>query len=358
MKFVHTADMHFDTQFDTLSNSGNLSEIRRFEQRKIMKKIIDYCIENNVELLLISGDLYEHKFIRKSSIVYINELFKKIPNTKIFISPGNHDPYLKNSFYNNFDWNSNVYIFKDEIEKISIDDNTNIYGYGFSDFYCHNSNIEQIKLDETNKTNILIIHGSLDANNDDYKEYNSISSKALKDIGFDYVALGHIHKRYDNENKKSRIVYPGSPISMGFDELGEHGMIVGDIQKGNTEIEFIKLDEREYKEIEIDVTNMESQEEIIEKINLTPVTEDLYKIILTGYRKNEINTKTILRLVENTNIIKVKDKTKISYDIEEILKNNDIKGIFVKRMIERYKNHELNEEELEKAIELGLEALK
>ncbi|MBR3133693.1 MAG: DNA repair exonuclease [Clostridia bacterium] len=357
MKFIHTADMHFDTQFDTLAGAGNMSEIRRLEQRKIMKKIIDYCRDNSIQLLLISGDLYEHKFIRKSSINYINDLFKQIPDTKIFISPGNHDPYLQNSFYNTYKWSENVYIFKDEIEKVQIDENTNIYGFGFTDFYCHNSGIDNIVLDEPNKTNILIVHGSLDANNDEYKEYNSISSKKLKNIGFDYIALGHIHKRYDNGEKTGRVIYPGSPISMGFDELGEHGMIIGEIEKGQVKTEFIKLDEREYKEIEVDVTNMESQEEIIEEINSISYSDDLYKIILIGRRNGPINTKEILKLVENQNVIKVKDHTKLSYDIEKIIQQDDIRGKFVKNIIKRCEEESLSEEETQTAIEIGLEAL-
>ncbi len=360
MKFVHIADMHFDTEFDSLTNINNLSSKRRLEQRKILKNVIEYCRENEVQLLLISGDLYEQKFIRKSTIKYIDELFKEIPNTKIFISPGNHDPYLKNSFYNTFDWSENVYIFKDEIEKIEINEETNIYGYGFSDFYCHNSEIENIVLDEKNKTNILIVHGSLDGGNDDYKQYNPLSYKKLKNIGFDYIALGHIHKRYDNGEEKGRIVYPGSPISMGFDELGTHGMITGEIKKGKVEIEFIKLDEREYQEIEIDVTEILSNEEIIEKINMLSLKEEnLYKIILTGYRKMQINTKEILKLIEkNNNIIKIKNNTSISYNIEEIKKENNIRGIFVRRIIERGKEEGLEESEIEKAIELGLETLR
>ena len=43
-------------------------------------------------------------------------------------------------------------------------------------------------------------------------------------LNFDYVAMGHIHKTTYAQNKK--IIYPGSPISFGFDELGEHGMVV------------------------------------------------------------------------------------------------------------------------------------
>ena len=54
-------------------------------------------------------------------------------------------------------------------------------------------------------------------------QYNAINTSDLEKIGFDYVALGHIHKTNFEENKK--IIYPGSTISHGFDELGEHGMV-------------------------------------------------------------------------------------------------------------------------------------
>lgn len=65
--------------------------------------------------------------LRESTIQYINNLFKEIPNTKIFISPGNHDPYIKNSFYNDFNWNKNVKIFNSKIERCEYE-NVNIYG--------------------------------------------------------------------------------------------------------------------------------------------------------------------------------------------------------------------------------------
>ena len=104
MKFVHIADMHFDSPFTTLSDKGNLGEQRRLEQRKIFKKVIEYIKENKIEYLFISGDLYENQYVKLSTIEYINNLFKEIPETQIFISPGNHDPKLKNSYYNKFNW--------------------------------------------------------------------------------------------------------------------------------------------------------------------------------------------------------------------------------------------------------------
>ena len=134
MKFVHIADMHFDSPFVNLSDKDILGDLRRLEQRKVFKKVIEYIKQNEIEYLFISGDLYEHKYVKSSTIEYINNLAREIPSTKIFISPGNHDPYLKNSYYNKFSWNENIKIFHSEIEKIE-DDNVVIYGYGFSDFY-------------------------------------------------------------------------------------------------------------------------------------------------------------------------------------------------------------------------------
>ena len=225
MKFVHIADMHFDSPFVNLSDKEYLGDLRRLDQRKAFKKIIEYIKENNIELLFIAGDLYEQKYIKKSTIEFINNLFKEIPNTKIFISPGNHDPFIKNSYYNKFKWNQNVKIFNSKIEKIELE-NVNIYGFGFDDFYCTNCNIENLKIDDKNKINILLMHASLDAANLEEKQYNSIKTNILREKEFDYVALGHIHKLNYNTYENQKIVYPGSTISLGFDELGKHGMIV------------------------------------------------------------------------------------------------------------------------------------
>ena len=97
MKFVHIADMHFDTTFDSLKD--DLGEKRRLEQREAFSKMIEYIKTNQIPYLFISGDLYEQKYIRESTIEFINNKFKEISETSVFIAPGNHDPYLKNSYY-------------------------------------------------------------------------------------------------------------------------------------------------------------------------------------------------------------------------------------------------------------------
>ena len=360
MKFVHIADMHFDSPFINLSDREIFGDLKRLEQRKVFKKVIEYIKENKIEYLFISGDLYEHKFVKLSTIEYINNLFKEIPETRIFISPGNHDPYLKNSYYNQYTWNENVKIFTSKIEKVQTSE-ANIYGFGFYDFYCTGCGLENIEIKDKEKLNILVIHGTLNGASLEEKQYNSISKKELKEKSFDYVALGHIHKLDYNTEEKQNIVYPGSTVSLGFDELGQHGMIVGSLEKNKLDLQFVPLDESFFVEKEIDVTNIISKEELIEKINSVEIADNEFsKIILIGKRNFEIDAYELYKLIFNERIIKIKNKTKINYDLSKLENNKTLKGLFAKKMNEKLNQENISEEQkniIEKAVEIGLEAL-
>ena len=342
MKFVHIADVHLDSPFKTISDRADIGVERRLEQRNALKKVIEYIKQNNIEYLFISGDLYEQDYIRESSINFLNELFKEIPDTKIYIAPGNHDPFIKNSFYATFNWNKNVKIFTNVVQKVE-NDGVNIYGFGFNNFEMNDNQIKNIELDETEKINILITHGDLGES-----KYNYMNLQDIKNIGFDYVALGHIHKRNDTTN----IVYPGSLISFGFDELGEHGMIVGEIKEKVLNKKFVKIDDREFVEQELNVSNILSEEELIEKINNINEENKLFKIILIGYRNFPININ--LKLI-NKNIIKIKDNTKLKIDFKE--NNNTLKGIFLKKLNERKNNNLIDEKTYENILEIAQQAL-
>ena len=356
MKFVHIADIHFDTPFTLLSDRADLGEVRRLDQRKAFKKMIEYIKENEIPYLFIAGDLYDHEYVRQSTIDFINDCFKQILNTKIYITPGNHDPYLKKSYYIKYKWSENVKIFTSKVEKIETKD-FDLYGYGFEDFYLKESKIDEINIVNKEKLNILITHASLDGGYDEQRQYNTISSSKLKALGFDYIALGHIHKlNLSNENKN--IIYPGSTIALGFDELGEHGMIVGNIEKEQVKVEFLKLDEKEFREVQIDITNINEPEELLQRLEEIELDEkDLYKIILVGNRNFEINTYKLYKQIETRNVIKVKDKTKIGYDLNKIANSTTLKGIFAKEMLDKFKDENIDKETLEKAIEIGMEAL-
>lgn len=353
MKFVHIADMHFDKPF-TILEKNKLTETRRLEQRNAFNKMIEYLKENNIDYLFIAGDFYEHEYIRNSTIEYINQKFKEIENTtKVFISPGNHDPYINNSYYNKFEWNKNVKIFTN-LEKIEEQD-INIYGYGFTDFSSNEVELSQ-NLDKS-KINILLMHADLNGSTKDVGEYNPILENTLRNTEFDYIALGHIHKR-NMDNLK--MVYPGSMIAGGFDELGKHGMIEGEINTQTKEIniKFISLDDKEFVKEVFDVSNINSEEELIEKINsLTREDNKYYEYVLSGNRNINMDINKILKHIEDKNVIKLKDTSKLQYDLEKISKERSLKGIFVRELLEQIEEDNSNKEEIYRVIELGLNAM-
>ena len=65
----------------------------------------------------------------------------------------------------------------------------------------------------------------------------------------------------------------------------------------------------------------------------------------------------IKKLNSRENIVKIKDKTKVGIDIERIAEENNVRGIFVRNMLERKERENLDEDFIEKAIEIGLEVL-
>lgn len=135
--------------------------------------------------------------------------------------------------------------------------------------------------------------------------------------------------------------------------------LYGDIDEITKDIklEFIPIDDKEFIEKEINITNILSTEELIENINDKIYDENKYiKIILIGNRKMEINTNEILKNIIHQNIIKIKDKTKLEIDLEKIASQNNLKGFFIKNLLEREKENPEERELIERAIEIGLNA--
>lgn len=334
MNFVSVADVHFDIPFRRISDRAGLGRERRLDQRKAFKKVIDYVKENNVEYLFIAGDLYEQDYVQEATIAYINDLFKTIENTKIYIVPGNHDPRIKNSYYETYKFNDNVKIFTDRLEIVENDD-CDIYGYGFNNFEMSQNKLDDLQIKNKNKINVFLSHGDI------YNKsvYNPMNLNLLEEK-FDVINLGHIHKRDK--------YYSGSLISLGFDELGEHGFIYGEADE-NKKItkHFIKADDKEFIRENFDIINILSNEELIEKLNEIETRNDLYEIILIGERSFKIEID--LNLVQKS-IIKIKDETKLKE--EENINENSLYGIFVKNLKRKLENEEIDEKQYEQIIEL------
>ena len=120
----------------------------------------------------------------------------------------------------------------------------------------------------------------------------------------------------------------------------------------------IEAPNKELKEISVDITEISDKETLIEQLNNLQLEENcLYKIILIGKRKFEINIYDLYKMNLNTNIVKIKDNTKPDINVEALSKENNLKGLFVKEILQEIEKGEIDKSTLENVLEIGLDIL-
>ncbi|MDK2933412.1 MAG: repair protein SbcD/Mre11 [Clostridiales bacterium] len=360
--FIHCGDIHLDARFTATGMTDRKAKERRQELRDVFIRIIDEVIKQKAQLLLISGDLFEHEYVSRNTIEFIASQFNRISNVKVFISPGNHDPYVANSYYCTFQWPVNVHIFTNVLEGIYLQElDVVVYGVGFSGKYQYESMLGSLKNIDTAQINILLTHGTLD-NISPKCPYHPIMNSEISQYGFEYAALGHIHKM--TECSENRIVYCGSPEPLGFDEPGDHGIIVGKVSKTDIVLQFAKMNKRECITQEINISDLSTADEVEMRIKerLKTLTDDIVHIRLTGRQNREMDLDVQLmtsRLWDRCFYLKITDNTYPDYHLEELCKQYNLKGIFTRKILQEIeKNHDAQmKEKLFRALYLGLDAL-
>jgi len=371
LKFLHFSDIHLDAPFSSLGSKIAVAEQRRRELLQVFDRIIDLAIKEAVDIMLISGDLYEHEYVKKSTIHYINRKFSEIPEIKVFIVPGNHDPYIPNSYYQNFEWSKNVFILSEDRPKVFLEEyNACVYGVGFANFHEEKSLISNIEPVDPKYINLLAVHGTVDLN---FKKsrYNPMTSGELDLLGMDYIALGHFHNTLRGIGKSGNIYNPGSPEPLGFDEEGEHGVFIGKIEfvskkEKKLHVRFEKTNRRQYKSLEIKSDCFESDNRIIDRIYREAVKDEnrdnLIHITLKGYTLPgyHINAADIADAIGDSFFYAVvNDETINQYNYEDIMNEPGLKGLFVKKMLSLINKAESAKEKhlLMKSMQYGIEAL-
>ena len=363
VKILQCGDLHFDTPFKELSNS--LALVSKEELLEVFKRIIDICEKEYIDIFLLSGDIFDNFTVNKKTLNFIKSQLQRIPNIRIFISPGNHDPYNEKSFYKMIEWPKNVYIFKGKLENIFIEElETVVWGAAFNYQYVKKSLTKGVQI-KNDYINIALIHGDI-SNVEEGNEYNPITLKEIGESNIDYIALGHRHT-YSGilRERNTCYAYSGCPQGRGFDELGDKGVIIGSISKGAVDLKFIKTSKRNYYVEEIDITNSIGYEEIksiiLNSIDRYKRESNLYKIILTGELEDSFNLREEIvldKIKDDFYFVKVIDKTEIKVDYSEISKDFSVKGLFVKKLLEKLEKSNDEESEIIKmSLKLGMQCL-
>lgn len=346
VKIVHTADMHFDSPFAALPMG--VARLRKEELLGTFQRMIDFIKENNVEILLIAGDVFDSNYVSSDTLHFLKQSFAQIPDVGVFISPGNHDFLYAESPYKTVNFGANVFVFSQEFEKVTFK-GIDIYGCGFSSRYCNNSLLPSDFRHEGENPGILLMHGEIGANSD----YNPVWESLLENSLLSYAAFGHIHAYSGIQSAgKTRYAYSGTPEGRYFDEGNVCGFIYGEISEDNMALSFVPIAKRQNITLEIDVTDAGSIDAIIKKVKENISVENLYKIILYGNISEKLYIDTALlqkELSDSCLYIKIKDSTNSLYDGAE-------ESYLEKLFIDKLKGQ--NDEIALLAIKYGLEALR
>lgn len=351
IKILHTADLHLNAPVYGLP--PGLAAIRKEEQRMALANIVDMAISGGTDALLIAGDLFNSANIPVQTALFVKKCFERISNIPIFIAPGNHDYVTDISLYNNFDFGSHVYIFKDKLEFYELNDKkTRIWGCGFNSQTVKESYIKDFVCPDDDYINILVMHAEISSEG----MYNPSTVEMLGDTKFDYIALGHVHG-YNGISFKGNTAYAysGMPEGLYFDEPGEKGVIIGEVDKGHTSLKFAVTSKRENVTLNVDISGCETYDDVTKIINAeVKDSNNLYKIILTGDTGKDIYfDKNIIEL-------KLKDSAFFIKIINETKTVNDRKkgaSVLTKAFEDILSQKQLDEATFKRAMKFGLDAL-
>lgn len=345
MKFIHIADIHLGAEPEGLKEG---SKKRGKEIWESLEWIVDICEKEKMDLLLIAGDLFHRQPLQRE-LKEVNFLFSKLTKTKVVFIVGNHD-YLKlDSYYHTFAWCDNVYpLLNDHMGCVEFPElQTNVYGFSYYQKEIWENKYDRMLAPKKAKYEILLAHGG-------DEKHIPIKKDVMNSLGYDYIALGHIHK--PQVLVENRVLYAGALEPIDKNDVGPHGYVKGSITKQGVTAEFVPNAKREYVHVIVPVdetmTNGAVNESIRKKVEENG-SHNIYKFILQGFRDTDIVFD--LESIKNFgNIIEVSDETKPSYDMEKLMAKNS--GNLLGKFIESFQGYE--EESLEQlALYEGVQAL-
>lgn len=360
---MHTADLHLGSELMTVPER---SKERKQELLATFRRITQICAEESVDILLIAGDLFEGANT-DPAVVALVKAYLGQARAKVFISPGNHDYIALDSPYLEQGWPQNVTIFKGAPERKDLDElNVSVFGAGFESTYVSGSLLPGPDQADPSRINLCVVHGDL-VSSGGQSVYHPITAQQIAGSRMDYLALGHIHQRKGPERADGTVyAYPGCPEGRGFDETGEKGALIGTVRKGGAELSFRPLSVRCYFKAALDVSQvsgeLEAERLILAHLEQTygeRYREHFYRLSLTGRLPQDLFLSWAaveVALAQNLHYVALLDETALAVDYEVLANQTSIKGIFVRRMLEKIKaeKDEKEQKKLALALEYGI----
>ncbi len=371
MKILHLADLHIGK----IVHEQSMLE----DQKYMLGQIIEKIREEEVELVLISGDVYDRSVPPSDAVTVLNQFLKtliKDLNVKVCLIAGNHDSKERLNFGSEIFADEGLYIssiYNGKIDKVKFEDeygNLNVYMLPYIkpvevkqyfdekvDISSYNNAVKEIIAKEDiveKERNIIVSHQFVTAGNIEPEKSESetlyLGGTENVDVScyekFDYVALGHIHGPQKIGRDTAR--YAGTILKYSFSEVNQNkALTILDFkEKGNLNIDFLHLKPlRDMRVIKGPI------EELIKEENYSKTNrEDYIKAIITNEEQvydaigqiKKIYPNTLKLDVENSKMSK-NTNIKIS-DVDNIKKKDEVE--LFNEFYKYQNNQELNEIQL------------
>ncbi len=277
MRILHTADWHLDASFSGLAQSQR--SFMRQQLQKIPAKVADLAREHQCDLILIAGDVFDGPYTQESLRLARGALGGC--GLPVFISPGNHDFCSPQSPWIREAWPENVHIFTGDLESVVLPGlDCRIYGAGYRSMDCQ-ALLEGFTASGPERWKLGLIHADPTAGT---SPYCPVTTAQVRASGLDYLALGHIHKAGSFTAGETLCAWPGCPMGRGFDETGDKGVYIVDLEAAQS-LTFLSLDCPRIFDLEVD-TGPGAQNALEGVLPGVP-TQDIYRITLTGGGEGE-----------------------------------------------------------------------
>lgn len=263
-RFIHAADTHLDSTLKGLAKLEDAPiEKISWLTREAFTKMVDLAIDLSVDFIILSGDIFDHESpstaTRRFFIKQMSRLFEK--NIPVYLIWGNHD--AKNCIFKKNELPQNIYCFNAANPESYVIDHLDVVLHGQS--YADNAVTTNLALHYPTsigeKFNIGILHTSLDGH-EGHASYAPCDLQTLKIKGYDYWALGHVHK-HQILNQNPHIIYPGVLQGRHIHESGEKGCLVIDVDHSQvSNVRFHALNSLRWELLTIDISDIHSIDDL------------------------------------------------------------------------------------------------
>jgi DNA repair protein SbcD/Mre11 len=267
IKFLHCADLHLDSPFKGLSSLPEGLLERLSESTFVsFERLVDLAIGEKVDFVIIAGDLYDSGDRSLKAQSFLKRCFAKLDahHIRVYICHGNHDP-LDGSWVS-LDWPKNVHFFEgNTIQTVHYKKNGKnvacLHGFSYETAAVTDNRTLYYPEKKDDLYHIGILHGQADGFSGHSRYAPFLLTELLKK-GYDYWALGHIHKRIDLHDEPP-VRYSGNIQGRHSGETGEKGGYIVTLKGAESSSRFYATSDIEWHEAIIDLSLAESLQEVI-----------------------------------------------------------------------------------------------